>query len=85
VKALWQLEKPDIPSDLPSVQEVKKKLEDLRQQKQRLVVQKAEAATSWESAQVRLKPLQREIDEVSSEILNPGQEQALLQLESQRG
>jgi len=31
LKALGQMEKPDIPSDLPSVQEVKKKLEDLRQ------------------------------------------------------
>src|SRR5712692_4303636 len=43
VKALGQVAKPDIPSDLPSVQEVKKKLEDLRQQKERLVAQKAEA------------------------------------------
>jgi DNA repair exonuclease SbcCD ATPase subunit len=85
VKALGQMEKPDVPSDLPSVQEVKKKLEDLRQQKERLVAQKAEADTSWESAQARLKQLQREIDEVSSEILDPSQEQELLQLESQRG
>jgi hypothetical protein len=85
VKALGQMEKPDIPSDLPSVQEVKKKLEDLRQQKERLVAQKAEADTSCESAQARLKQLQREIDEVSSEILDPSQEQELLQLDSQRG
>ena len=84
-KALGQMEKPDIPSDLPSVQEVKKKLEELRQQKERLVAQKAEADASWESAQARLKQLQREIEEVSSEILNPSQEQELLQLESQRG
>jgi len=85
VKALGQVAKPDIPSDLPSAQEVKKKLEDLRQQKERLVAQKAEAETSWESAQARLKQLQREIEEVSSEILNPSQEQDLLQLDSQRG
>ena len=85
LKALGQMEKPDIPSDLPSVQEVKKKLEELRQQKERLVAQKAEAATSSESAQARLKQLQREIEEVSSEILDPSQEQDLLQLESQRG
>jgi hypothetical protein len=39
----------------------------------------------WESAQARLKEFQREIDEVSSEILDPSQEQELLQLESQRG
>ncbi len=84
VKALGQMEKPPIPSDLPSVQELRKKLEDSRQQKERLVAKKAEADASWESAQARLKQLQREIEEVSSEILNPGQEQELLQLESQR-
>src|SRR5260370_32215853 len=85
VKALGQMEKPDIPSDLPSVQEVKKKLEELRQQEERLVAQKAEADTSWKSAQARLQQLQREIEAVSSAILNPSQEQELLQLESQRG
>ena len=85
LKALGQMEKPDVPPDLPSVQEVKKKLEDLRQQKERLVAQKAEADTSWESAQARLKQLQREIEEVSLEILDPSQERELLQLESQRG
>ena len=84
VKALGQVAKPDIPPDLPSAQEVKNKLEDLRQQKERLVAQKAEAETSWESAQARLKQLQREIEELSSEILHPGQEQELLELESQR-
>ena len=84
LKALGQMEKPDIPSDLPSVQEVKKKLEELRQQKERLVAQKAEADATWESAQARLKQLQTEIEEISSEILSPSQEQELLQLESQR-
>jgi DNA repair exonuclease SbcCD ATPase subunit len=84
VKALGQMEKPDIPLDLPSVQEVKKKLEELRQQKERLVAQKAEADTSWESAQARLKQIQKEIEEVSSEIFDPSQEQELLQLESQQ-
>jgi len=83
-KALGQMEKPDIPSDLPSVQEVKKKLEELRQQKERLVAQKAETDAFWESAQARLKQLQTEIEELSSEILSPSQEQELLQLESQR-
>src|SRR6266849_2980184 len=85
LKTQGQVEKPDIPSDLPSVQEIKKKLEDLRQQKERLVVQKAEADTSLESAQARLKQLQNEIAELSPEILEPSQEQELLQLESQRG
>jgi DNA repair exonuclease SbcCD ATPase subunit len=84
VNALGQMAKPDIPSELPSAQEVKKKLEELRQQKERLVAQKAEAETSWESSQARLKELQREIEEVSSEILSPSKEQELLELESQR-
>jgi len=85
LKALGQMEKPDTPSDLPSVQEVMKKLEDLRQQKERLVAQKAEVDTSWESAQTRLKQLKMEIEEVSLEILDQSQEQELLQLEFQRG
>ncbi len=84
LKALGQMEKPDIPSDLPSLQEVKKKLEELRQQKERLVAQKAEADATWEGAQTRLKQVQTEIEELSSEILNTSQEQELLQLESQR-
>ena len=66
------------------MQEVKKKLEDLRRQKERLVAQKAEADASWESAQAQLKQLQAEIEEISSEILSPSQEQELLQLVSQR-
>jgi DNA repair exonuclease SbcCD ATPase subunit len=83
-KALGQIEKPEFPSDLPSVQEVKKKLEELRRQKERLVAQKAEADATWEGAQARLKQLQAEIEELSSEILSPSREQELLQLESQR-
>src|SRR6266849_10674770 len=83
-KTLGQMERPDIPSDLPSIQEVKKKLEDLRQQKERLVAQKAEEDVSWENVQSRLKQVQAEIEEVSSEILSPSEEQELLQLESQR-
>src|SRR6267154_2428400 len=58
VKAVGQVAKPDIPPDLPSAQEVKNNLEDLRQQKERLVAQKAEAETSWEIAQARFKQLQ---------------------------
>lgn len=84
LKTLGQMERPDIPSDLPSVEEVKKKLEALRQQKERLVAQKADAAASRESAQARLKQVQAEIEEVSSEVLRPSQEQELLQIESQR-
>jgi DNA repair exonuclease SbcCD ATPase subunit len=85
LKALGQMEKPDIPSDLPSVQEVQKKLGELRQQKESLVVQKAEADACWQNAQSRLQQVQAEIEEVSSEILSGSEEQELLQLESQRG
>src|SRR5712692_5092567 len=55
LNALGQIENPDIPSDLPCVEEVKKKLADLRQQKERVVAQRAEGDSSWESAQARLK------------------------------
>ncbi len=85
LKALGQMEKPDTPSDLPNVQDVKKKLDDLRQQKERLIVQKAEEAASWDSVQARLKCVQTEIEEVSADILTPSQEQELLQLASQQG
>jgi DNA repair exonuclease SbcCD ATPase subunit len=84
LKALGQMEKPDVPSDLPSVQEVRSKLEELRQQKERLIAQKAESDACWQNAQARLKQVQAEIEEASSEILSPSQEQELLQLESQR-
>jgi len=85
LKALGQMNKPDIPSDLPPVGEVKKKLEDLRQQKERLVAQKAQGEAIWESTQVRLQRVQAEIEEVSSEILSPSQEQELVELASRRG
>src|SRR5216684_5266887 len=85
LKAMGQMEKPDVPLDLPPVEEVKKKLEDLRQQKEKLVAQKAEAEATWENAQARLKQVQGEIEEASSEILSPSQEHELLQVESRRG
>jgi DNA repair exonuclease SbcCD ATPase subunit len=85
LRTLGQIEKPDIPSDLPSVQEVQKKLGELRQQKETLVVQKAEADACRQNAQARLKHVQVEIEEASSEILSASQEQELVQLESQRG
>src|SRR5260370_40437173 len=55
LKTLGQMEKPVLPSDLPSAEEVKKKLEDLRQQTERLVAQKAEAKTTCTNAQSRRK------------------------------
>jgi DNA repair exonuclease SbcCD ATPase subunit len=84
LKAMGHMEKPDVPSDLPSLQEVRKKLEELRQQKEGLVAQKAMTDAAWENAQARLKQLQAEIEEVSLEILSPSQEQESLQLESQQ-
>jgi DNA repair exonuclease SbcCD ATPase subunit len=84
LKALGQMEKPDIPADLPNVEDVRKKLADLRQQKERLIAQKAEEAASWDNAQARLKRVQAEIEEVSAEILTPNEEQELLQLASQQ-
>ncbi len=85
LKALRDMEKPHIPPDLPNSQELKKRLEDLRGQKEHLVAQKAEADASWQAGQERLKQVQVEIAEVSSELLSPTEEQELVQLESQRG
>lgn len=85
LNALGQVEKPDIPADLPGVQEVKNKIEELRHQKERLVAQKAETQSKWEAAQARLKQVQAEIESLSPEILSPSQEQELRRLESQAG
>src|SRR5437667_1107138 len=85
LRALGHIEKPDIPSDLPSVQDVEKKLDDLRLQKERLVHLKAEADACWQNGQGRLKQVQAELEQVSPEILSPSQEQALVQLELRRG
>ena len=85
LKALGQMEKPDIPADLPNTQEVKKKLDELRLQKERLIAQKAGEAASCESAQARLKQVQSEIDGLLAEILAPNEEQALRELASQQG
>jgi DNA repair exonuclease SbcCD ATPase subunit len=84
LKALGHMENPDIPSDLPSVQEVRSKLEELRQQKKRLIAQKAEADACWQNAQARLAQWHAEVDDASSEILSPTEEQELSEVESQR-
>jgi DNA repair exonuclease SbcCD ATPase subunit len=85
LKALGHMEKPDVPSDLPSVQEVQKRLGELRQQRESLVAQKAETDAKWQTAQARLKHVQAEIEEVPSKILSASQEQELRQLECQQG
>lgn len=84
LKALGQMDKPNVPSDLPRVQEIRTKLEELQQQKERLIAQKAEADACWQNAQVRLGQLQTEIEDASTEILIPHEEQELLQRGSQR-
>ena len=84
LRAFGRMEQPDLPSDMPTVQEVRKKLEDLRHQKERLIAQKAETDAGWQNAQARLKQVQAEIEEVSNDILSPSEEQELLELESQR-
>jgi len=84
LKGLGHMETPVGPVDLPSVQEVRNKLDELRQQKERLITQKAESDACWQNAQARLKQVEAEIEEVSAEILSPSEEQELLQLESQR-
>ena len=78
------MEKPVVPADLPNSQEVKKALEDWRHQKELLIGQGAQAKAAWETAQERLKAVEGEIQEISSEILSATEEQQLRQLESQR-
>ena len=85
LKALGHMEKPAVLPDLPSVPEVSKKLEELRQQKEGLVTPKAEATIRWQDAQTRQAQLQTEIEDASSEILSRTEEQELIEVESQRG
>lgn len=84
LKALGHVEKLDVPSGVPTVQEVRTKLEDLRQQKERLIAQKAETDAGWQNAQARLKQVQTEIEEVLTTVLSPREEQEFVQCESQR-
>ncbi|HEV2618136.1 MAG TPA: AAA family ATPase [Candidatus Acidoferrales bacterium] len=84
LKAFGHTEKPDIPPDLPTVQEVGQKLEGLRQQRERLIAQKAEEDACRQNAQIRWRQVQAEIDEISANILSPSEEQELLRREAQR-
>ena len=84
LRALGQMEKPEISSDLPAAEDVKKKLEELRNQKEQLVGQRAGGVASWEGAQARVKQIETEIESVALEILSPAREQELLELESRR-
>jgi predicted nuclease with TOPRIM domain len=84
-KALAPMDNQDISADLPSAQEMKKKFEELRQQKERLVAQEAETNSKWEAAQAGLKQVRAETESLSSEILSLSREQDLLRVESQSG
>ena len=84
LKALGRVEEPEIAPDLPSVEEVKKKIEELRNQKEQLIAQRAGASGSWEGAQTRLKEIEIETEALAPEILSSEEEQELLELESRR-
>jgi len=78
LKALGHMEKPDLPSDLPHMQDVRKKLEELRQQKEHLIAQKAGADAHWRNAQSRLTHVQAEIEKTVADILSPSEEEEVL-------
>jgi DNA repair exonuclease SbcCD ATPase subunit len=63
---------------------VRTRLEDLRQQKGRLMAQQAEADASRQNARTRLKRVQAEIDEVSTDSPGLSEEQELFERESER-
>lgn len=84
LKTLGHIEQSHVPAGLPTVQEIRKRLEELRQQKERVIAQKADADARWQNAQARLRQLQTEIEDVSGGILSQGEEQELLQQTSLR-
>jgi RecF/RecN/SMC N terminal domain len=73
LKALDHMEQPELPADLPDVQQVRQKLEELRQQKERLIAQKLEADVCWQNAQPRSTHVQSGIEEAPFNVLGPSQ------------
>jgi DNA repair exonuclease SbcCD ATPase subunit len=73
LKALDHMEKPELPADLPDVHQVRQKLEELRQQKERLIAQKLEADVCWQNAQPRSTHVQSGIEEAPFNVLGPSQ------------
>jgi hypothetical protein len=65
--------KPELPVDLPNVEQVRQKLEGLRQQKERLIAQKLEADVCWQNAQPRSTYVQSGIEEAPFNVLSPSQ------------
>jgi DNA repair exonuclease SbcCD ATPase subunit len=84
LKALGKVEKPDVVPDSLTSQEVKKRLDDLRAQKERVIAQNAEASAAWEAAQTRLRQVEAEIEGLSADILGPAEEQRLQAIASKR-
>jgi hypothetical protein len=81
LKALEHIEKPESPLDLPNVQQVRQKLEELRQQKEQLIAQKLEADVCWQNAQPRSTYVQSEIEEAPFNFLMPSSRRGPLQRE----
>jgi DNA repair exonuclease SbcCD ATPase subunit len=84
LKAIGPVEKPHVAPESPSSQEVKKRLDDLRLQKERIIGQSAEATAAWEAVQIRLRQVQAEMEELSAEILAPEEEQRFVEVTSRR-
>jgi hypothetical protein len=81
LKALDHMEKPEIPVDLPNVQQVQQNLEELRQQKERLIARKLEADVCWQNAHARSTHVQSGIEEAPFNVLGPSQGRGPLQRE----
>jgi DNA repair exonuclease SbcCD ATPase subunit len=81
LKSLEHMEKPESPLDLPNVQQVRQKLEELRQQKERLIAQKLEADVCWQNAQPHSTHVQLGIEEVPFNFLRPSSGRGPLQRE----
>jgi hypothetical protein len=73
LKSLEHIEKPESPLDLPTVQQVRQKLEELRQQKERLIAQKLEADVCWQNAQPHSTHMQLGTEEAPFNVLIPSQ------------
>jgi hypothetical protein len=85
LKSLDHMEKPELPADFPNVHQVRQKLGELQQQKERLIAQRLEAHVCWQNAQPRSMHVQSGIEEAPSNILNPSQGRGPLQREPHRG
>jgi AAA domain len=81
LKALEHMEKPESPLDLPNVQQVRQKLEELRQQKERLIAQKLEADVCWQNAHPHSTHVQLGIEEAPFNFLRPSSGRGPLQRE----